>query len=98
MKPNNFCITNKSINKMNREPIKLQEILPNHISDKWSTQFSSVQFLGRVQLFAPPWTAACQASVPITNSWSLFKLMSTESVMPSNRLKYIKKLMQLNIK
>ena len=44
MKPNNFCITNKSINKMNGEPIKLQEILPNHISDKWSTQFSSVSW------------------------------------------------------
>ena len=36
------------------------------------------------QLFAPPWTAVCQASLSITNSWSLLKLMSIESVMPSN--------------
>ena len=42
--------------------------------------------LSCVQLFATPWTAACQASVPITNSLSLLKLMSIESVMPSNHL------------
>ena len=47
------------------------------------TQFSSVQSLSRVQLFEAPWTAACQASLSITNSWSLLKLMSIESVMPS---------------
>ena len=47
---------------------------------------SSVQSLSHVQLFATPWTAACQASQSITNSWSLFKLMSIESVMPSNHL------------
>ena len=46
----------------------------------------SVQSLSRVQLFATPWTAAHQASLSITNSWSLFKLMSTKSVMPSNHL------------
>ena len=46
---------------------------------------SSVQF-SRVQLFATPWTAARQASLSITNCQSLLKLMSTESVMPSNRL------------
>ena len=45
---------------------------------------SSVQSLGHVQLFVIPWTAAWQASLSITNSWSLFKLMSIESVMPSN--------------
>ena len=44
---------------------------------------SSVQF-SRVQLSVTPWTAACQASLSITNSWSLLKLMATESVMPSN--------------
>ena len=49
-------------------------------------QFSSVQWLSRVQLFATPWTAACQASLSITNSWNLLKLMSIESVMPSNHL------------
>ena len=49
-------------------------------------QFSSVQPLSRVRLFAIPWTAACQASLSVTNSQSLLKLMSIESVMPSNRL------------
>ena len=49
-------------------------------------QFSSVQWLSHVQLFATPWTAACQASLSITNSQSLLKLMSIESVMPSNHL------------
>ena len=39
-----------------------------------------------IQLCATPWTAACQASLSITNSWSLPKLMSIESVMPSNHL------------
>ena len=48
--------------------------------------FSSVQSLCRVQLFATPWTAACQVSLSINNSWSLLKLMSIESVMPSNHL------------
>ena len=48
--------------------------------------FSSVQLLSRVQLFVTPWTAACQASLSITNSRSLLKLMSIESVMPSNQL------------
>ena len=49
-------------------------------------QFSSVQSLSRVRLSATLWTAACQASLSITNSWSLPKLMSIESVMPSNHL------------
>ena len=47
---------------------------------------SSVQLLSRVQLFVTPWTAACQASLSINNSQSLLKLMSIESVMPSNHL------------
>ena len=49
-------------------------------------QFSLVQFLSRVRLFATPWTAACQASLSITNSRSPPKPMSIESVMPSNHL------------
>ena len=49
-------------------------------------KFSSVQWLSRVQLYATPWTAACQASLSITNSWSLLKLMSTDLMMPSNNL------------
>ena len=50
------------------------------------TQFSSVQSLSRVQLFANSWTAARQASLSITNSRSLLRLMCTESMMPSNHL------------
>ena len=52
----------------------------------YSAQFSSVQLLSRVRLFATPWTAACQASGSITNSWSLLKLMSIELVMSFNHL------------
>ena len=51
-----------------------------------SVQFSSVQSLSSVQLFVTPWTAAHQASLSIISSWSLLKLMSIESVMPSNHL------------
>ena len=47
---------------------------------------SETHSVSRVQLFATPWTAAYQASLFITNSWSLLKLMSIESVMPSNHL------------
>ena len=50
------------------------------------SRFSSVQSLSYVRLFATPWTAAHQASQSITNSQSLLKLMSIESVMPSNYL------------
>ena len=46
----------------------------------------SVQSLSRVRLFVTPWTAACQASLSITNSQSLLKLTSIKSVMPSNHL------------
>ena len=48
--------------------------------------FNSVQSLSRVRLLATPWTAARQASLSITNSWSLLKLMPIELVMPSNHL------------
>ena len=51
-----------------------------------SPSVSSVQLLSRVQLLATPWIAAHQASLSITNSWSLPKPMSIESVMPSNHL------------
>ena len=49
-------------------------------------QFSSVQSLSHVQLFATPWITALQASLSITNSWSLFKPMSIELLMPSSHL------------
>ena len=48
--------------------------------------FIAVQSLSCVLLFVTPWTVACQASLSITNSWSLSKLMYIESVMPSNHL------------
>ena len=48
--------------------------------------FSSVQSLSHVQLFATPWTSACQPSLSITNCWSLPKPMFIELVMPSNPL------------
>ena len=51
-----------------------------------SVQFSSVQSLSRVLLFATPWTAARQASLSIANSQSLLRLVSIESVMPSSHL------------
>ena len=53
---------------------------------RYRLQFSSVQSLSRVQLFATPWIAARQASLSITNSWSSPKLMSIELVIPSNHL------------
>ena len=62
-------------------------------SVKWSANLSSslrmsssVQSLSCVRLFVTPWTAACQAFLSITNSWSLLKLMSIELVIPSNHL------------
>ena len=51
-----------------------------------SVQFSSVQSLSSVRLFATPWIAACQASLSITNSWSSLRVISIESVMPSSHL------------
>ena len=54
---------------------------------------SSVQLLSHVWLFVTPWTAARQASLSITNSQSLLKLMSTESVMPTNHLIFCRPLL-----
>ena len=54
--------------------------------NKWILQFSSVQSISRVRLFATPWIAAHQASLSITNSWSPLKLMSIELAMPSSHL------------
>ena len=54
------------------------------IFPRW--KFSSVQSFSHVRLFATPWAAAWQASLSLTNICSLFKLMSIESVMPSNHL------------
>ena len=69
-------------------------ILSSHFTDFWEIpilmqpplQFSSVQSLSYVWLFVTPWTATCQASLSITNPWSLPKLMSIELVVLSNHL------------
>ena len=58
----------------------------NHLILCHPLQFSSVQSLSHFRVFATPWSAARQASLSITNSWSLLKLMSIELVMPSNHL------------
>ena len=63
-----------------------QQNKENHSYILGKIQFSSVQLLSHVRLFATPWTAARQASLSITKSWNLLKLMSIESVMPSNHL------------
>ena len=55
--------------------------VPSHPNGLISVHFSSVAQC--VQLFATPWTAVCQASLSITDSWSLLRLMSVEPVMPS---------------
>ena len=53
---------------------------------KHKKAISSVQLLSQVSLFVNPWAAACRASLSITNSWSLLKLLSIKLVMPSNHL------------
>ena len=58
-------------------------------------QLGSVQSLSCVHFFVTPWTVAHQASLSITNSWSLLKLMSIESVMPSNQLIFCHRLLLL---
>ena len=60
--------------------------IDNQVISYLFSGFISVQSVSCVQLFVTPWTAACQTSLSITNSWSLFKLMSIEAVMPSNYL------------
>ena len=80
-----FCFSmsfyNSSSYLLSYQPLhpKLYILLKN-------SEFSSVQWLSRVWLFATPWTAASQASLSITNFRSLLKLMSIDSVMPSSHL------------
>ena len=66
--------------------IRSKHLLISWLQSPSAVIFSSVQSLSRVRLFATPWTAACQASLSITNSQSLLKLMSIQLVMPSNHL------------
>ena len=70
------------------ELLKIKQVISKFLKFEWVAplQFSSVQSLSRVRLFATPWTAARQAFLSITNSQSLPKLMSIELVMPSNHL------------
>ena len=63
-------------------PVRLQSMGSQGVRHNWGYQ--SVQSLGHVQIFVTPWTAASQASLSITNSQSLLKLMSIELVMISN--------------
>ena len=73
-------------------------LFENHISDKedlFPEYISLVQSLSHVRIFATPQAAARQASQSITNSWSLLKLMSIESVMPSNHLIFCHSLLLL---
>ena len=68
---------------------KLCLLQTKHSEKEWNikaVQFSAVQSLSCVQFFVTPWTAAHQACLSITNSWSSFKLMSFERVMPANHL------------
>ena len=80
----NFCICYS----LKREPLLILIFLEyvHFLVTKGADCFSSIQSLSRLWLFANPWTAAHQASLSITNSRSLLKLMSIESVMPSNHL------------
>ena len=67
-------------------PVLQVDSLPLRHKGSPGRTFCSVQLLSRVRLFLTPWTAARQASLSITNSRTLLKLMSIESVMPSNHL------------
>ena len=76
----------RKIKKKKPPPIK-RHTLHEADTDHWTNlQLNSFQSLSRVQLFTTPWTAALQASLSITNFWSIPKLMSLESVMSSSHL------------
>ena len=63
---------------------KVQQVSPPEILLLYTRDSTSVHSLSHVCLFVTPWTVARQASLSITNSWSLLKFMSIKSVMPSN--------------
>ena len=87
--------TRESFKANNKDDFKVMNTLMSSIRSKYSfnkkslvscfyVHKCSVQFLSHVWLLAIPWTTALQASQSINNSWSLLKIMSIESVMPSN--------------
>ena len=78
-------IGNTGLEKVNSFPKGYKEVAKLRFESSVSKAHTSVQLLSLVQLFATPWTAAHQASLSITNSQSLLRLMS-ESVMPSSHL------------
>ena len=79
------CLEKSTIKKLIRCHAKKKKVR-NYFPNSFLISISSVQLLSRVQLFVTPWTAARQASLSITNSQNLLKLMSIELVMPSNHL------------
>ena len=86
-KPLQYSCLENLMNSMKRQNyMTLEDKHPQVIRCPICYQGSSVQFLRRIQLFATPWTAACQASLSITNSWSLLKLISFELMISSNDL------------
>ena len=81
-----FCSAKTAINRVKGKPTGWQKYLQNCFWKESYDKPSSVQLLSRVQLLVSLWTAARQASLSITNSQSLLKLMSIKLVMPSNHL------------
>ena len=89
-----MAIIRKSINKCRRACGEMDPSYTvagnvnwcSHHGEQYAGSFSSVQSLSSIWLFATPWIAACQASLSITNSRSLLRFMSVESVMPSSHL------------
>ena len=67
-------------------PLSRGSSQPRDQTQVYCIQLSSVQSFSRAQLFATPWTAACQASLSFAISWSLLRFMSIKLVMPSNHL------------
>ena len=84
MKVSQLCLTLCNCLDCNMPGFSIHGILQARIL-AW-VQFNSIHLHGCVRLFVTPWTAAHQTSLSIINSWSLLKLMSIESVMPSNHL------------
>ena len=82
--PKNWCFWTVVLEKTVEGPLDCKDIKP--VNSKGNKSWIFIQSLSCVRLFAIPWTAALQASLSITNLRSLLKLMSIESVMPSNHL------------